>query len=530
MTIKTVVRRSEFYDSIFLMRISEEASKIGGVRQAVALMATDLNKELLENIGLLTEDAKEAGPSDLVIALEAETEDHLHRALKEIDGMLSRRRREAAEEYFPYTLESALEMMPDANVVTISVPGEFARREALTALRRGLHVFLFSSNVSLEEELELKTLARRRGLLMMGPDCGTALINGVTLGFGNALRKGPIGIVAAAGTGIQQVGALIHGMGSGISHAIGTGGRDLAEEIGGITMSEGLKRLEGEEGTEVIVLISKPPSPPVAEKILGLAKRCGKPVVVNFIGADPTEVRKAGLIPAVTLEEAAYKAVALARGEAPRKAMFVPISDALLSVAAYESAKLTSDQKYVRGFFSGGTLCYESISILEGLIGDIYSNTPIKPGLKLPSPHVSKGHTCVDMGAMEFVAGRPHPMIDPTLRSQRILREAGDPETAVILLDIVLGYGAHPDPAGALASSIKRAKRKAEDGGRHLPVVASLIGTELDVQGVEDQKEKLMEDGVIVLPSNAQATRVAALIATRCAVKNVLPRECDSVA
>ncbi len=363
--------------------------------------------------------------------------------------------------------------------------------------------------------MDLKQIARGKGVLVMGPDCGTAIINGVVLGFGNVLNKGPIGIVAASGTGIQQTSTIIHRMGSGISQAIGTGGRDLSEEIGAITTLEGIKYLEQDEKTEVILLISKPSSQQVCEKVLEAAKRCEKSVIINFIGAETASIERAGLISAVTLEDAAWKAVAAIKGESLEEIAVTLPREEILSIAHSEKAKLAPKQKYLRGLFSGGTLCYESLVILRELIGDVYSNGPLKPDLKLLNPHESQMHTCVDLGSEEFVLGRPHPMIDPTLRKQRILQEAKDPETGVILLDILLGYGSHPDPSGALVPVIVQAKKEAEENGRYLPVVASVIGTELDFQDLRKQEEKLKEVGVIVLPSNAQATRMAVLIAAQ---------------
>ena len=522
MIVKTIVKKNEFYNSVLMMRISEEANNLKGVGQAAVLMATDLNKEVLGYMGLLTEEVREASPNDFVIAIKAETEADIQKAIGEIENMLRIKQVEAGDEYSPKTLSSALDMMPDANLVVISVPGEFAKREASRALEKGLHVFLFSSNVPVADELDLKQFANEKGLLMMGPDCGTAIISGVVLGFGNILKSGPIGIVAASGTGIQQATAIIDRMGSGISQAFGTGGRDLSEEIGGITTLHCMEHLEQDGKTEVILLISKPPSPRVSEKVIEVAKRCSKPVIVNFVGAETTSIERAGLVPAVTVEDAAYKAVAIAKGEAPKEITFTFPRDKILSIANREYVKLAPEQRYIRGLFSGGTLCHESLVILRELIGDVYSNSPLNPDLKLSNPHQSQMHTCVDMGSEEFVVGRPHPMIDPTLRKQRIRREVKDPETGVVLLDIVIGYGSHPNPAGALTPVIAQAKIQAAKEGRYLPVVASVVGTETDPQHLKEQEEKLKEAGVIVLPSNAQATRMAALIVTRSKLKEQL--------
>jgi len=511
--IKSIIKKNEYHDSVLLMRISEEIKKIEGVKQAAVLMATDNNKEILEDIGLLTEETKEANVNDLVIAINAIDENVAERAVFRVDELLKEKTFEVAELTYK-TLNLALDAMPDANLAFISVPGEFAALEAKKALERNLNVFLFSDNVPLEDEIELKNLAKERGLLMMGPECGTAIINSVALGFANIVNKGPIGVVGASGTGLQEVTSLISRE-LGISQAIGTGGRDLDEEVGGIMAIEGIKALDKDEETKVIVVISKPPAPSVAKKVLDVIKESKKPVVVDFIGGDPKVIREAGATPALTLEDAAMKAVALVRGEKPRERTFTAPYQKIKSIANMETEKLGREQRYVRGLFSGGTFCSEAVILLTELIGDVHSNIPLKPDLMLRNSNVSKGHTCVDMGAKEFTVGRPHPMIDPSPRQQRIIKEAEDPETALILLDVVLGYGAHPDPAGALAPTIKGAKAIANREGRYLPVVASICGTERDPQKLGEQKRKMEEVGVVLMPSNAQAVRMAALIASR---------------
>jgi succinyl-CoA synthetase alpha subunit len=397
--------------------------------------------------------------------------------------------------------------------VLISTPGQFATREAMRALNAGKHVMVFSSDVPIEDEVKLKQLGSQRGLLVMGPDCGTAIMCGIGLGFSNVVRSGAVGIVGAAGTGIQEVASLLDEV--GITHAIGTGSHDLSDAVGGVTMLAGLQALEADERTKVIVLISKPPSPQVARKILDAVKGLKKPVVVDFIGGDPKVIEDAGAIPATTLEDAAMKAMAVLRGQTFKETKFALSEKKIREMVEKETELLTAEQKYIRGLFSGGTLCSEAQLLLKDLIGDVYSNVPLKPELKLPDVHESKSHTCVDMGTEEFVRGVPHPMIDFRFRRERMIKEAKDPETAVILLDVVLGVGANPDPAGELVVAIKEAKETAEKDGRYLPVVASVCGTAGDPQGLAAQQKKLGEAGVVVMPSNAQAVRMAALIATR---------------
>jgi succinyl-CoA synthetase alpha subunit len=518
MVVRSSVRKNEYRDSIFLMRISKQLEELEGVRRASAIMATDANKELLGDAGMLTDEVKSASSNDLIIVVDAVSYERADEAISNAEEILAEEARKKVEEaeVIYKTLDSAISAEPGFNLVLISVPGEFAAREAERALRAGKHVMIFSDGVPLEDEVRLKRLGREKGLLVMGPDCGTAIINGIGLGFANVVKRGPIGVVAASGTGAQEVTSLISA-GPGISHAIGTGGRDLSDEVGGITMLMGLQALAGDPETETIVLISKPPSPEVAKRVLKAASEVGKPTIINFLGGDPKIIEDAGLTPAITLEDAATKAIALQSGEEPRTVIFSADLDEIKRTAEREYEKLQPHQRYIRGIYSGGTFCSEAMLIVRDLVGDIYSNVPLKPELKLEDSNTSKEHTFVDMGEDEFTVeiGKPHPMIYHDLRQKRILNEASDPETAVILLDVVLGYGAHEDPAGALAPTLKEAKEIAEREGRYLPVVASICGTPQDPQNLTAQGKKLKGVGVVVMPSNAQAARMAALIATK---------------
>lgn len=522
MVVRVIVRKDTYRDSVTLMKVSNEVSILEGVLQAAVVMATPTNKQLLKDVKLLTDEAGKATPNDLVIALDAKNEEIMKSAISEVDKLLSARETTETEEVLPKTLDSALRLMPDANLVMISVPGGFAKREALKALRKGLNVFLFSSNVPVEQELELKKISREEGLLMMGPDCGTAIINNIVLGFGNIVSQGSIGIVSASGTGLQQVSTLIHERGLGMSQAIGIGGNDLSGTVGGIMMIEGIKLLEEDEKTQAIVLVSKPPVPQVSEKVLQAASRCKKPIVVNFIGGKVDEINKRGFVAATTLEDGARAVCDLLQRKKTRNVVFTIPKGTILPIVKAQSSKLSKTQRYVRGLFSGGTLCYESLVILAPLIGDVYSNTPLKTGYKLEDVNVSKNHTCIDMGTEEFTVGRPHPMIDFTLRKRRIIQEAKDPEAAVLLLDVVLGYGSHQNPVAELVPSIGEAKSIAEQNGRFLSVVASIVGTPKDPQDLRKQKKKLEEAGVVIMPSNAQATRMTALVATRGAIEEKL--------
>ncbi|HSN78576.1 MAG TPA: acyl-CoA synthetase FdrA [Anaerolineae bacterium] len=520
MPIATNVLPSAYYDSVTLMLVAKELLAMPGVQDCAVVMGTPANLALMRDANLLTDDAYAATPNDLVVAVLAEDEDAAAAALAAVAGLLAAGKGGAegtGGQRRPRSLRAAVRSHPDANLAVISVAGRYAAREARLALAQGLHVMLFSDNVSLEDEIALKTLAGERGLLCMGPDAGTAIVNGVGLGFANAVPRGPIGIVSAAGTGLQSVSSDIARRGSGVSQAIGTGGRDLSEAVGGRTMLAGIAALQADLQTKVIVLISKPPSERVTAEVLAAAKG-PKPTVVCFLGADPGVIERAGLLPVSTLEQAAAVAVALARGEewcSPIVACDeAPL--AWLPQAQAEGEKLQAGQRFIHGLYSGGTFCYEAQLIAEGLPDPVHSNAPIdKPGMvhEPPAEAVVHGqHVLLDLGADEYTVGRLHPMLDPTLRNRMIVQTADDPEAAVLLLDVVLGYGAHPDPAGEAAQAIVAAKARAEAAGRSLPVVAFVCGTEDDPQRLSDQEAKLRTAGALVVASNAQATRVAALI------------------
>ena len=511
MITRVIVKKSTYRDSISLMKISNSISKLSGITQAAVVMATELNRRVLSDAGFADAAITSAASNDMIVAIEAKDATSLDAALTETEKLLSPTEMPAGEKPLPTSLEEALDLVPDANLAVISVPGQYAKREAMRALAKGLNVFLFSSNVSREEEVELKTVAKAKNLLMMGPDCGTSIINHKVLGFGNSIREGTIGLVSASGTGLQEVTTLIHKAGLGISQAIGTGGGDLSEQVGGITMIQGLNLLDADEQTKVIVLISKPPALGTMAKVLEVARRSRKPVIVNFLGGGSSPDMVGKLRAANTLDEAARIACELAGMKSGVAVSTIPKET--ISIALAEHKKLASSQQYIRGLFSGGTLCYESEIVLQPLLGDVLSNAPIKPENKVAGEAPSKKHACIDMGAEEFVEGRAHPMIDFSLRNMRILQEARDPETAVILIDVELGYGSNADPAGQLVPVIQKAKTLEMEAGRHLPVVASVVGTEGDFQGLANQEKALLDAGVLIMPSNAQATRISALIA-----------------
>jgi FdrA protein len=509
--IKTLVKRSEYHDSVTLMLVARELSHFPGLKDAAVVMGTEANKGLLKDARLLTPEAEAASPNDLLIAVSGQ-EDSLEDAIARAESLLGQKQGSiSTTEYRPKTLRSAARANPAANLAVISVAGRYAAAEAWEALHLGLHVLLFSDNVTLEDEIALKRYAVEHGLLMMGPGAGTAILNQVALGFANALPAGPVGIVSAAGTGLQEVSTLLARQGVGISQGIGTGGRDLKEEVGGLMMQAGLKALQEDPATQVIVLISKPPAPVVAQKVLDQAKVSQKPTIVCFLG----EEEHGTLRVSKTLEEAAQLAVETVRaGDFPESpgAIPVPQPSASTSLVAEEMrSKFRPEQHYLRGLFSGGTLCYEAQVTWRDLLPEpVLSNAPLDKANRLPDSLHSQRHTAVDLGEEEFTVGRPHPMIDNDLRIRRLLQEARDPEVAVIVLDVVLGYGAHPDPAAELGPAIRQACQVARDAGRELVVVASVTGTEGDPQGFGRQVAGLEAAGAVVCESNAAAARFAA--------------------
>lgn len=520
MSVKNIVKINSYQDSVRLMRISGQLKKIAGVVNASVMMATEANKRVLEMAGLLGPEAAGAGANDLVIAVDAEGEEAAATALQAAESALNESSSGGkAEASRAKSMELALEEMPGANMVTISVPGAFAKIEVGKALAKGLHVFLFSDNVTVEEEVELKKMALSKGLLMMGPDCGTSIINGACLGFANVINRGPIGIVGASGTGVQEVTCQIDRWGGGCSQVIGVGGRDLKEKVGGLMFLEVMRRLDDDPATEVIVLISKPPAPVVMDKVRETIAQLKKPVVVNLLGGEAPAKPAPNDYFAGSLEEAAAMAVALVNGTNPLAWQEdIPKIEMDIVMRAEDLAHgFNPEQKYVRGLFSGGTLCYEAMLLMQRIIGPLHSNVPLKSEQKLADSLVSVRNTCIDLGEDEFTVGRPHPMIDYQLRNERILAEAANPETAVILFDVVLGYGANADPAAELEPILGQARAIAAEAGRKLELVAYVCGTAQDPQDRDEQVQRLEDCGVVIMPTNAHAALLAAYTAARIA-------------
>lgn len=478
------VERGVYRDSVALMRVSRRLAELPGVEAAALMIGTPSNKTLLREAGLLAAEGEAASTNDLIVALRARSEASALAALAEVPGRLAEK--PPGSEHLPRarSFAGALERLPEANLALISVPGPFAALEARRALERGLHAMVFSDHVAIEEEAALKRLANDKGLLFMGPDCGTALIAGVPLAFANVVPRGDIGLVSASGTGLQEVSTLIARAGGGISHGIGVGGRDLDARVGALATLAAIDALEDDPATRTIVLLSKPPAREVAARVLERVARGRKPFVVCFLGLretpPATNARFAG-----TLLEAAE----LALGRAVPKA---------------DLPRAQPVQGSVRGLFCGGTLCAEAQVVFLQHGHAVASNVPVPGAADVGS---GSGHRLLDLGDDDYTRGRPHPMLEPALRNEPLERALADPAVGAVLLDVVLGYGAHPDPAGVLAQVLRA-------GGK--PVIASVTGSEQDPQRWSHQVAALRAAGVVVASSNAQASAYAAKVASQC--------------
>ena len=478
------VRRATYLDSIVLMRMSREIAALAGVEEAGLIMGTAANKEILREAGILAGEGEKAEAGDLILALRADDADAAEAALAEARQLLDRPSAlgTAAAADAPRTLRAAVRELPDANLALISVPGDFAVAEARKALDLGLHAMIFSDNVPLADEAALKREARERSLMVMGPDCGTAIIAGVPLAFANVVPRGEIGIIGASGTGIQEISSLIARAGRGVSHAIGTGGRDLKAEVGAITTLMAIDALDADAATKHVVLVSKPPAAEVARLVLDRIARSAKPFTVCFIGS-----------PGLALPGNARAAPTL------KAAAELALGSALPSRAA-ALAPLRVRGSYVRGLFAGGTLCSEAQVVFAAAGVPMASNVPVPGAAALTA--APAGHAMIDLGDDEFTRGRPHPMIEPAVRDAPLAAALTDLSVGVVLIDVVLGYGGHPDPAGHLAQAL---------GGRRdgVAIVASVTGTDADPQPRREQVAKLEAAGVVVADSNADAAALA---------------------
>jgi FdrA protein len=501
MPIHTQVIQSSYQDSVVLMRLAGEVRALPGVREAACFMGTPANHVLLEQTGLARAGSRAARPEDLILVVDAATGAEAEAALAAARERLARRQEAArAADVRPRTLDSALRRLPGANLAAISVPGAYAKLEALRALRRGLHVFLFSDNVPLEDEIVLKDEALRCRRLCMGPDCGTAYLNGTGLGFSNVVPRGRIGVVAASGTGLQAVACRLAALGEGISHGIGVGGRDLSAEVAGRMTHFALGALATDSATEAIILISKPPHPEVLPGLEAALARLPKPLVVCCLGAPPRLLGRVRWVE--TLDGAAEALAAGLRGADWSPQPFRDPEAVAIRLGRLRSAGLCLGPD-VLGLYAGGTLAHEARLVLDPLLGPVAHGDPC-PG--------TPGHRILDLGEDRYTVGRPHPMLDPLIRTERILQAGHSARVGVLLLDLVLGRGTHPDPAEPVLRAWGQGRAAAKADGRSLVAVASVVGTPGDPQDLNRQVAQLAQGGIEVLPSNAEAARFAALL------------------
>ena len=494
--LKNIVIENRYYDSATLMLLTNQVKnelKLSTSDIAI-MMATELNKRLMQESALLTDVGEKAHPGDMIVAIRSERSDEEILAL--ITRFLQKRSNPSSATQEEITsVNDALHAYPESNFAVVSLPGIYAVRETRKLINAGKHVLLFSDNISIEDEVSLKELALSKDVLMMGPDCGTAIINGVGLGFANLVRPGRIGIVAASGTGLQEVATLISNAGGGISQAFGTGGRDIKDKVGGLMMLYAIDLLEKDDQTDVIVVVSKPPESGVLQKLIKRIAELSKPVVACFLGADRAVFEGTNIHPARTLSEAATCALSLIGKDV----------QALFQAELPEERRATCNPDgKIRAIYCGGTLAYETLLMLQSHGLTVYSNLA-KGAYHLSHKDSSQEHSVLDMGEDEFTLGKPHPMIDPTARSERLRQEALDPQVSILMADVELGYGSHDQAADILADDVKAILAKRPD----LTVIAIICGAQDDYQGYAQKKALLQSAGALVPFSNAQGVQYA---------------------
>ena len=504
--LQTVIMENSYQDSINLMLLSNKLSDMQGVNKVSIMMGTPANKTIFKGTGLYTPELEKAGPNDICIVIDSDSSEDaspnsqgnniVDAVMAEVKEFLANLATKKSGTSIRVTRSwtSSMKALPDANLALISIPGVYAAEEAKKALDRGLNPFIFSDNVALEDEVNLKKYASEKGLIVMGPDCGTGILDGVPLAFANVVRKGNIGIVAASGTGLQEVSTIVHRSGYGVSHAIGTGGRDLSAEVGGITAIAGLKALAADDETKVIVLVSKPPAKVVRDKVVEVLRAIPKPVVAIFMG-EKGGVPMQNITFASTLEQAGLMAV---------KALETLSPACELPKVNLEKVKASKGRHRIFGLYAGGTLAAEAAFILtEGFAGEESHNHIDGVYLELD------GHRVIDFGDDKYTQGRPHPMIDSRYRVETLQELAENKDVSIIIFDLVLGYGGSMDMAGEMAKGIEHARAIASKDGREQIYIASMCGTDEDPQGYDDQKNKLLAAGVLIEDTNAQAVNRA---------------------
>ena len=495
--LKTIVKKGSYHDSVVLMLLTTQISTIEGVKKVSIMMATPANKDIYRQSGLSTEELESASANDMVVVADVDDDAILDVIMEEVEEFFKKQSTSEGDKKGAESVKSwdkALGKLPDANLAVISIPGAYAALEADRALDEGMNVFMFSDNVTLEDEIKLKQKAHEKGLAVMGPDCGTGIIQGVPIAFTNNVTPGAIGIIGASGTGIQELTTIIDRLGEGVKNAIGTGGRDLSTEVGGITMMDMIEAMESDDSVKVLIIISKPPAKEVRDRISDRLSNFKKPVVTLFLGEKP-EYHEENFYHAYTLDEAARLAVGLVRGEEIKEGK-VDVDDSQFFGA--------EEKKTIKAYYSGGTLAGEAAMLIKDAL-----NLKVPPQKAEGFMLKTDGHIVVDLGDDVYTQGKPHPMIDPAKRIECMQDAIDDASTGVILLDIMLGYGSHEDMAGALLPSIVELRDKAKAEGRKLFFVATVCGTRRDFQSYDEAVSKLKEAGVIVCENNKLAVHTA---------------------
>ena len=507
MALFVKIRPNEYHDSLEMLLATTIMEGKEGIKSCNVGMGTEYSFKLFDQLGFRDPAISSAKVTDVIIAADAENEEAFETAVQETFDQINGNHSDEETMETCISTEEALSRHPDAQVAVISLPGEYAKDEAMKVLKAGLNVILFSSHISGEDEKELKEYAASRGLICMGPDCGVVNLNGIAFLLGSVTRKGPFGICGASGVGIQHVGALIHEAGSGCSQLIGTGGGDLKPPVNAISMLTGIDALEADLETQYIILVSRKPPEVALNKLLARIRECKKPVIACFMGADKAVVEASGAIFAPNLDMAAVEALKLIG-----KSCGLMNDEELDAMAADAVEGMGPEQKYLRGLFTGGTYCEEAMNTISCRIGDVYSNAPLREEMRLKDSLVSVANTCVDVGEDEFTEGKPHPTMEPSGRRPFILKEGEDPETCVLLLDFIFAVSAHPDPVGVIIDDIRKVMADAKARGGKLAVVAAICGTDEDFQNLAEQRQKLLDAGVYVCRTNRQAADLAARI------------------
>ena len=522
-----VLVKSNYYrDSLNLLKISDIMKRSSsGIVEAVVIMGTKTNKAVLVKLGFPSSKINQATESDLIIAIKAADKGSVDSALSKAEELLhsdgSSDTSSSVSEN-PTDLDSALVSMSNANLALISIPGEYVKDLSIKLSNEGIHQQIFSDHVPLDDELTIKEHAAKKGVLVLGPGAGTSIINGKGMGFSNVLRPGPVGIIAAAGTGLQEVSSLLDQCDIGVKYGLGVGANDPKEKIGGLMMLESLKMLEELPDIEIMTIVSKPPSLRVKNMIINyIVKHGKKKYVLAFIGAGhdgslPNSITSK-IVQVNTLASAVFAVASLTSNELYKQSLerLHMKPEILQSSVAKEWRRLGERQKYIRALYTGGTFAYETQVILNGVLKDLYSNAPTGGTKKLPPASKSKKHSILDLGEEEFTQGRPHPMIDPTIRRLRLVEESQDLEVGVIMMDFVLGYGSNPDPVGAVLNEIAQVKATARKSSRYLSIVTHVCGTKRDPQGYDESIRKLENAGALVFPTNALAAIASAHIISR---------------